>query len=273
VTRRFAGDTGVKLVGVQGVTISCTRFNKPPQTTVSAQTDAEGKWAVSLPPADLEAQFKLTPTKSGFTFTPSTLVFTGRRTDLNFDATSQTFSGTSFALRGQVLSTAGPIAGATIRFSLASGLGAIPRAAVTDAQGIWRQTGFEPGAAYKATAEKDGFEFNPREIQFSRSTDTVNFAAIPTTFALSGRVVASLALGQPKTPLAGVKVFFSPDPIPDFPGELTDASGQWRRARFQVGVEYRLFFSKDGFTVCAGQTLVRNPRAEDLTLEHTMCRR
>src|SRR5262249_391158 len=59
------------------------------------------------------------------------------------------------------------VPGVTVTFSAVSGSGAVPAPIVTDADGRWTQTGFEPGTTYRATPSRDTYAFYPPSQDFS----------------------------------------------------------------------------------------------------------
>src|SRR5262245_23179367 len=65
------------------------------------------------------------------------------------------------------------VSGVTVRFNVVPGKGAAPAAAQTDANGVWSQSGFSPGATYKATPNRDGLLFTPVFITFGATVKPI----------------------------------------------------------------------------------------------------
>ena len=84
-----------------------------------------------------------------------------------------------FAVSGKVLSQAGmPIPAVRLSFSRVSGGGEIPGEALTDAEGNWSQSGFEPGTTYRVTASKIRSSFSPISIEFNAADSALNFTSV-----------------------------------------------------------------------------------------------
>ena len=84
-----------------------------------------------------------------------------------------------FAVSGKVLSQAGmPIPAVRLSFSRVSGGGEIPGEALTDAEGNWSQSGFEPGTTYRVTASKIRSSFSPISIEFDAADSALNFTSV-----------------------------------------------------------------------------------------------
>jgi hypothetical protein len=49
---------------------------------------------------------------------------------------------------------------------------------MTDADGNWSQTGFEPGTTYQVTASKIRSAFEPASIEFDAASSTLNFTSV-----------------------------------------------------------------------------------------------
>lgn len=84
-----------------------------------------------------------------------------------------------FNVSGKVLSSAGfPIPGVRLSFSRVSGGGEIPGEALSDADGNWNQSGFEPGTTYRVTASKIRSSFAPPSIEFNATNSALDFTSV-----------------------------------------------------------------------------------------------
>ncbi|MCW5968751.1 MAG: S8 family serine peptidase [Blastocatellales bacterium] len=85
----------------------------------------------------------------------------------------------SFSAGGRVVSGGGDgIERVAIEFSVISGAGAAPAAVLTDGDGNWSQSGFEPGRIYRARAVQVRQIFNPGWRDFSAANDALDFSRI-----------------------------------------------------------------------------------------------
>ncbi|MDX2040797.1 MAG: S8 family serine peptidase [Acidobacteriota bacterium] len=84
-----------------------------------------------------------------------------------------------FTVSGKVASSAGfAIPGVRLSFSRVSGGGEIPGEALTDADGNWSQSGFEPGTTYRVTASKIRSSFSPASIEFNAANSALDFTSV-----------------------------------------------------------------------------------------------
>ncbi|MBS1786419.1 MAG: S8 family serine peptidase [Acidobacteria bacterium] len=84
-----------------------------------------------------------------------------------------------FSVSGQVVSSSGaPIPGVTLTFSRVSGGGDIPDSVLTDNDGNWSQSGFEPGTTYRVTASRIRSSFSPVSLDFNAASSTLNFISV-----------------------------------------------------------------------------------------------
>ena len=84
-----------------------------------------------------------------------------------------------FTVSGKVTSSAGmAIPGVTISFSRVTGGGEIPGSVLTDADGSWSQSGFEPGTTYRAAASRIRSAFAPASLDFSAATSSLDFTSV-----------------------------------------------------------------------------------------------
>jgi hypothetical protein len=234
---RAATNTGT---GISGVTMTFGIISGRGTIPASVQTDANGNW--SQTGFQLGTTYRVTPTKSGSTFTPSYRYFNNTSTSLNFTGTVPAIP---FSGAGTVTDGSTGISGVTMTFTRISGTGTIPASVQTDADGKWSQTGFQPGTTYRATPTKSGYTFNPVYRNFSSASTTLDFTGTVSTgdFSVSGKVATRTGTG-----ISGVTMTFSrvsgtgaiPAPV------QTDANGNWSQTGFQSGTTYRVTPSKTG---------------------------
>jgi len=155
--------------GVSGVTMSFSVVSGSGSVPASVQTDGSGNWSQSgFQPG---TTYRVTPSKSGYTFNPTSLDFSGASTTLNFTGTQN-----SFGVSGQVAASGGGgVSGVTMSFSVVSGSGSVPASVQTDGSGNWSQSGFQPGTTYRVTPSKSGYVFLPSSRSFTGATTALNF--------------------------------------------------------------------------------------------------
>jgi C1A family cysteine protease len=114
-------------------------------------------------------------------------------TDYRVNVTSTSYSSVSdmsngyftivaappFSASGLVTSGGSGLSGLTMTFSRVSGTGTIPASVITNASGVWSQTGFQMGTAYRVTPSRAGYTFNPTYSNFSDESIGLNFIGTP----------------------------------------------------------------------------------------------
>jgi hypothetical protein len=227
--------------GIAGVTMTFKLVSGSGAFIPPVTTDAAGKW--SQTGFTVGTTYRVTPSKSGLSFSPLGRDFSTNNTALNFTA----IASVSFSASGKVSDSNGlPLAGVTMTFSVVSGKGSAPKPVQTGFDGTW-STGqvFAAGTAYRVTPSWKGVIFTPKSRDFSSSTSALNFTG-STSFSGSGQVVDRAGgFG-----IAGVTMTFTivkgsgntPAPV------TTDASGKWSQTGFTAGVIYRVTPSKLGLS-------------------------
>jgi subtilisin family serine protease len=76
---------------------------------------------------------------------------------------------------GRVTSMGYGLAGVTVYFARISGNGAVPAPVTTDAQGKWRQTGFDTESHYFVYPKLGNYVFTPRSREFTGVTTAIDF--------------------------------------------------------------------------------------------------
>lgn len=240
-------------VGVSGTTISFARVSGPGRVPRAVTTDSSGHWTQSGFEGD--TVYRASPNKQGFDFNPTSAEFRNVKPsgDLDFEGHANTLTGTVKALEGGI-----GIAGVTMNFSVVSGHGSLPRAAVTDSQGKWSQSGFDNDTTYEVTPSREGFAFSPggSRINLANGQRTnLVFDGLKILFNAMGRVVLFNDTLPPssRVPVPGVTVVFS---LPREPNEtpprpvVTDANGIWRQTGFKKGKTYGVYINKPpGFSI------------------------
>lgn len=236
--------------GVGGVTITFGSEPGPGRDRApgSVVTNADGRWSQSG--FESGTTYTASASKPGFTFQPPTRVFSGARTDPSFDGTTDPFSfsgkvTTSVSNIGSRSSSEVGVSGATISFARVSGAGRVPTAVTTDSSGHWTQSGFEGDTVYRASPNKQGFDFNPTSAEFRdvKPIRDLNFEGQFNFFVVSGTVS-----GFGGARVNGATMTFQrvsgagPVPLP----VQTDAQGNWNQ-RLEKGTTYRVTPKKEGF--------------------------
>jgi C1A family cysteine protease len=83
-----------------------------------------------------------------------------------------------FSASGLVTSAGSGLSGVTMTFS---GTGTIPASVMTESNGVWSQTGFQMGTAYRVTPSRAGYTFSPTYLNFSDDSIGLNFTGTPVT--------------------------------------------------------------------------------------------
>jgi hypothetical protein len=167
------------ITGTTGVTVSLSGA-----ATATATTDASGNYSF---PGLQNGSYKVTPTKTGFTFSPTNLAITvngGNVSGANFVATATS----NWSISGTITGTTG----VTVSLS-----GAVTATATTDASGNYSFSGLQNGS-YTVTPTKAGFTFSPANVAVTVSGANVagiNFAASGApTWSISGSVTGTTAV-------------------------------------------------------------------------------
>jgi hypothetical protein len=151
--------------------------------TGSTTTDANGNYVFS---GLANGSYTVTPSQSGYTFTPpsaSVTVLGTSTTGVNFTATA--VPPTSYSISGSVSGSA-----ATLTLS-----GPVAASTTSDANGNYTFSGLANGS-YTVTASQSGYTFSPPSASVTlngASITAVNFTATPVSYTISGSVSGSAA--------------------------------------------------------------------------------
>ncbi|WP_205704090.1 carboxypeptidase regulatory-like domain-containing protein, partial [Candidatus Chloroploca sp. Khr17] len=202
--------------GLSGVTIS--------DGTRLANTTSSGDYTISGVPV---GSYTLTPSKDGFSFSPTSLSVT-----VNGDLTGQNFTATplTFTISGRVTDANG------------NGLGSVTisdgtRLANTTSSGDYTISDV-PAGSYTLTPSKSGFSFSPTSLSVTVSGDLTgrNFTGTRNTYSISGRVTDANGTGLSGVTISDGTRFAN-----------TTSSGDYTISDVPAG-SYTLTPSKDGFS-------------------------
>ena len=156
----------------------------------------------------------------------------------------QVSSAPSFIAGGIVVQYGAPVADAVVDFQRLSGTGAVPTTVASSAAGRWQQAGFSPGSIYRVTPRKAGFVITPAYRDVGTTQAALDFVARPIQlFAVSGSVRKPTGQALPNVIVSFERMVGNgalPVPV------LTDASGRWQQAGFEVGTQYRAMAAQTG---------------------------
>jgi C1A family cysteine protease len=166
ITWSYSGNIGssVKIDLYKGAS-----FNRTIIASTPAGMSGSGSFAWTIP-GDLTAGSDY---RVNITSTSYSSVFDGS------DGYFTIVAAPPFNVSGLVTNNNSGLSGVTMTFSRISGAGYVQAPVITDAGGIWRQTGFEAGTTYRVTPASAGYTFSPVYINFSGESSGLNFSAIP----------------------------------------------------------------------------------------------
>jgi protocatechuate 3,4-dioxygenase beta subunit len=200
--------------------------------TGTATLDASGFFTVTNL---ITGTYTITPTKSGFTFTP-----TARTVSVPPNATAQNFVGapTTYCISGRIADSAGnPIPGVIVNGSQ------------TDTNGNYQICGLAAGT-YIVTPAKTGYTFTPatRNVTVPPNATGVDFIGSVTTYTISGRITDSGG-----SPAAGIA-------ISDGQGHTATTNGNGEYAFTNLGANtYTITPTKSGCTFAPASLSVTVP--------------
>ncbi|MDH4275722.1 MAG: carboxypeptidase regulatory-like domain-containing protein, partial [Gammaproteobacteria bacterium] len=238
ISGRITTNTGGAL---RGATVSVSGAG-----TGSVVTDANGEYTISTLG---NGTYTVTPSMTGYTFTPATRTATIN----NADVADINYAGTppapaTYALSGRIIKSNGnALSGVTIALT-----GAATRSATSDSNGDYSIPGLSPGD-YVVTPSLTGYTFTPTKQTVAVTNIDVamiDFTAAPpqnATYTLSGQVTsgANTALSGATVTLSGAADATA----------TTDASGNYSFANLGNG-DYAVTPTKNGYTFVPSDTLV-----------------
>ena len=254
--------------GVSGVTITFLRNLGSGSLPGSVVTGANGRWSQSG--FETLTSYTANLNKVGFNFQPAAAVFSGPRSDLNFEGTTDPFvkSGkVTILLRNldRGVSTEASVPGVTILFERVSGPGAVPASVTTDTNGHWTKSGFEGDTIYKATPKRGGMEFTPASAQFryANPINDLKFEGQVSIFVVSGTISHSAGAKIGGTIIKFTRVSGT-GAVPS-PAE-TDANGKWSQ-KLEKGTVYQATPLIEGFTFTPPSSVSLSNTRSDINFE------
>lgn len=214
---------------VSGVTVTLSGDGSS-----STTTDSSGNYSFSN---QAKGDYTVTPSLSGYTFSPSSTSVTvsdSDEADIDFTSTTGSSSTTTYSISGTV--SGDVVSGVTI---ILSGDGSA--STTTDSGGNYSFTGASNGS-YTLTASKTGYTFSPTSISVTVNSANVtgqNFTATiiaSSTYTISGQVSGAAQSGVTIT-LSGTGSSYA----------TTDSSGNFSFTGAASG-SYTLTASKTGYT-------------------------
>lgn len=173
-----------------------------------------------------EGSYTITPSKTGYGFSPTERTYS----PLNTDLSSQNFSATSVTY-----TISGSISGATeVSVQLS---GTVSRSTITDAMGEYSFEDLPGGGTYTITPSRSGYVFTPESRNYNPlNTDqsSQDFAAVSTLYGISGRISGATQ----------VVIFLTGAVIAS---TNTDIDGDYSFTGLAGGVNYTVIPSKPGY--------------------------
>jgi hypothetical protein len=176
------GISGQILTGA-GAALSNVTVKLTGTQSATTNTDVNGNY--SFPNVQPQGNFTITPTLTGYGFTPPSMSFSNL-------ASSQTanFTATTYSVGGQITSAFSglPFSGVYVNLS-----GSQANFAITDANGNYNFPNLAPGGTYTFTPSKPGFAITPQTLTNLSGNQTLNFTA--STCVISGYVMDNYGFG------------------------------------------------------------------------------
>ncbi len=185
-----------------GVRIAFTRVSGSGSIPSVVNTSSSGVWFRNG--FESGTTYRITPTRSGYSFTPGSRVVTSGSGSMDFTGTAAASTET-YTISGRVtLNGKTNHSGVIVNFRRVSGSGAIPSRVITSANGSWTRSGFTRRSTYEVTPTYSGWTFTPENRTVIGSVSTLNFrgsetnqhASIPSS-GFYGYAAPSVT-GQPK---------------------------------------------------------------------------
>jgi hypothetical protein len=181
VTYTISGQVTLNGAGLSGVTVTLSGG-----ANNTATTGSSGNYSFSNLTSGLN--YVVTPSLSGYTFSPPSQGFTGlnvNQSGINFAATAVT---TSYTISGQVTLNGAGLSGVTVTLS-----GGANNTATTSSSGNYSFSNLTGGLNYVVTPSLSGYTFSPPSQGFTGlnvNQSGINFAAtaVTTSYTISGQV-------------------------------------------------------------------------------------
>jgi hypothetical protein len=201
----------------------------------STTTDAYGKYSfVGL----ANGSYTVTPSRSGYTFSPGSLEIVLSETDVS----DQNFTATEAA---NTHSISGAVSGAMMATVTISLGGTVVGSTTTDGSGNYTFSGLVDGS-YTVTPSKSGYTFSPTSVDIALAAANVtdqNFTAsgVANTYSVSGTVSGAIVAGVTISLRGGTGIIST----------TTDVNGNYSFTAVAEG-SYELTPSKTGYTFSPG---------------------
>jgi hypothetical protein len=209
------------------------------------QTDSSG--AYSFTGLSAGFNYTLTPSKPGYSFTPTAFTVANLSSDqsVNFTAALMNFS-----ITGQVsLGGGGAVAGVTVTLS-----GSSSGSTATDAQGNYSFASVGATGNYTVTPSFAGYTFSPTTQSLTNllANQTLNFTATRLTFAISGQVTdgTGAALSNVTMTLTGSQITTTVT--------TTDASGNYSFASIPAAANYTVTPTRNHYVFSPANSAITN---------------
>ncbi|MGV3719751.1 MAG: carboxypeptidase regulatory-like domain-containing protein [Actinomycetota bacterium] len=230
--------------GLQNVTVSTGAR--------SAATGADGRYSITGLTA---GAYTVTPSRTGFTFTPESRSVTVGPNRTGVDFATTTVAPTTFSISG------------TVRGANGAGLGSVSVqvggvSTTTSAAGAYSVSGLVAGS-YTVTASRSGYTMSPasRSVTVGPSQSSVDFTATPIqapTYSISGSVLVG-GVG-----LAGVQINTAGGSV------VTSAAGAYSISGLSAG-SYTVTASRSGYTLSpASRAVAVGPSATSVNFTATL---
>ncbi|HEY5885695.1 MAG TPA: carboxypeptidase regulatory-like domain-containing protein [Pyrinomonadaceae bacterium] len=201
----FVGTPGYTISGhIQdgsGTAISGATVSVSGSQTTSTTTDASGNYSIGLA---VNGNYTLTPSKSGYTFSPDTRTYN----NLTATQTGADFTGTvnpSYTISGHIQNaSAVSISGVTVTLS-----GGQSGSTTTDSSGNYSFSNVTGGGDYTITPSKTNYTFTPTSLTYnnlSANQTTADFTGTSTfSYTISGHIrnASSIAISGVTVTLSG----------------------------------------------------------------------
>jgi|GEM_PF-3191990 len=205
----------------------------------SVTTDDSGYWTSG----DLRGTVEVTPVKEGYTFEPAKAEVSEENKDVDFTATDK-----SYTVKGRVKLDDEGLADVEIAFS-----GKFENV-TTNSGGYWTKEGLM--GTVKVSPAKEGYTFNPSEVEVSEANEEVNFTAFERVYSIEGKVLRDLDDDQSGIP--GVEMIIETED--DEITVKTSSTGSWSREGLRGPVDitpelngwtfdpanFRAYYGKEG---------------------------
>jgi hypothetical protein len=224
---------------IGGVTLTLTNS----YLSLSTTTAGDGNYSFNNLPTMVN--YKVKPTLTNYTFTPTSIVLynvTADQPDTDFIGTLKTYTISGIVKLG----TAG-LSDVTVTLTSPNPAGFDPRIVTTDSAGAYSLTNVPAGRDYTVTPQKTGYQFTPANrvlTNLSANHTAVNFAV--TVYSITGRITRT----GTSTAISGVTVTLTSPTPAGYPARTaqTYASGNYYFYNCPAGRDYTIEPTKTGFT-------------------------